>query len=442
MVFSMYKPIAEDDGVTICALLNTYRKVYRRIGSIILTAGIILLPFIQYIIKGDWPVGLNIFLIYFLYLLNTVISYFLFAYRASLLLAYNRNDVVSKISSGILFFQYMAQIAVLYFFSDYYIYVIVIPISTMLLNIIQAIYVAKMYPDYVCRGNISKEMSSDIKKRVCGLVAYKIYGVVYSSVDTIVISMFLGLIPLALYNNYYYVITSITGFMIIFTNSMTAGIGNSVVLETVEKNYRDFRQLVFMNVWLVSWCFICLRVLFQPFVSLWLGEKYLLAEDTVFLLALMFYASRTTAITFLYREALGLWWEDRFRPLIATFVNLIVNIFLVKRIGLNGVVISTIMCTLFINVPWGTHVLFRKYFKQGERTYYLELIKYSVIAFIVCIITYGCSVMIRSEGFLGIMLKAVICLIVPNILFMIIYYRKQEFRQSYLLLKSIIKRYL
>lgn len=442
LVFSMYKPIAEDDKQTICALLNTYRKIYRGVGGIILTGGIILLPFIQYIIKGDWPVGLNIYLVYFLYLLNTAISYFLFAYRVSLLLAHNRNDIVSKISSGVMTFQYMIQIVVLYFFLDYYIYVIVILISTMALNVIQAIYAVKMYPDYVCRGKISNEMRSDIKKRVCGLASYKIYGVVYSSVDTIVISMFLGLIPLALYNNYYYITTSITAFMIIFTNSMTAGIGNSVVLETIEKNYRDFRQLVFMNVWMTGWCFICLIILFQPFVRLWLGEKYLLAEDTVFLLALMFYASRATAITFLYREALGLWWEDRLRPLIATVVNLTVNIFLVKRIGLNGVVISTIICTSFINVPWGTHVLFRKYFKQGERTYYLELIKYSVITFAVGAITYGCSTMVHFDGLSEIMLKAVICLIVPNIIFVVIYHSKQEFQQSYLLLKSIIKRYL
>lgn len=442
LVFSMYKPIAEDDDSTICALLNTYRKIYRGIGSIILTIGIILLPFIKYVIKGDWPVGLNIYLVYFLYLLNTVISYFLFAYRASLLLAYNRNDVVSKISSGVMIFQYVAQIIVLCFFSDYYVYVIVILVSTMALNIAQAIYVTKMYPNYECRGNISNEMRSDIKKRVCGLASYKIYGVVYSAVDTIVISMFLGLIPLALYNNYYYIISSLMAFMTIFTNSMTAGIGNSVVLETVEKNYRDFRQLVFINVWLTSWCFICLTVLFQPFVCLWLGKEYLLTKDTVFLLALMFYASRVTAITFVYREALGLWWEDRLRPLIATLVNLAVNIFLVQRIGLNGVVISTIICTSFINVPWGTHVLFQKYFKQGERTYYLDLIKYSVITFVVCAITYGCSAMIHPGGFVEIILKAVICLIVPNVFFILIYNRRQECQQSYLLLKSIIKRCL
>lgn len=442
VVFSMYKPIAEDDEQTICALLNTYRKVYRGIGSLIFIVGIILLPFIKYVIKGEWPAELNIYLVYFIYLINTVISYFAFAYKSSLLLAHNRNDIISKISSSVMVIQYLVQAAILYFFADYYVYIIVNPLFTMILNVTQAIYSTKMYPNYTCRGDISNEMQSDIKKRVCGLASYKIYGVVFSSVDSIVISMFLGLIPLAIYNNYYYIITSVGAFLIIITNSMTAGIGNSVVLDAIEKNYRDFKQLVFMNVWMVGWCSICMIVLFQPFIDLWLGETYRLSDGTVFLLVLMFYASKSTTITFLYKEALGLWWEDRVRPLISTVVNLFVNIFLVQKIGLNGVIISTVICTIFINVPWGTHILFQKYFKQGEKTYYIDIIKYTVVTFVSGVITYGCSTMIKFGGFFGIILKAAICLIVPNICFVIVYHRKQEYRQNYLLLKSVLKRYV
>ncbi len=440
LVFSMYKPIAEDDEQNICALLNTYRKIYRGIGSLIFAAGIILLPFIKYVIKGGWPDELNIYVVYFIYLLNTVISYFALAYRSSLLLAHNRNDIISKISSSVMLVQYLVQIVILYVWADYYVYVIVIPIFTMVLNITQAIYAAKMYPSYVCRGSISNEMQSDIRKRVCGLASYKIYGVVFSSVDSIVISMFLGLVPLAIYNNYYYIVTSIEAFLVIITNSMTAGIGNSVVLETIEKNYHDFKQLVFMNVWLVSWCSICMIVLFQPFIDLWLGRDYWLSDCTMLLLVLMFYASRSTTITYLYKEALGLWWEDRIRPLVSTIVNLSVNILLVQKIGLNGVIISTVICTMLINVPWGTHILFQNYFKQGEKAYYIDIIKYTIVTFAVGIVTYGSSAMINYVGVHEIILKAIICLVLPNICFMVIYHRKQEYKEGYLLIKSILKR--
>ncbi|MBD5396192.1 MAG: polysaccharide biosynthesis protein [Lachnospiraceae bacterium] len=442
LVFSMYKPIAENDGQMICALLNTYRKVYHAIGVMILMLGLLILPFVKYIIKGDYPAELNIYIIYLIYLLNSAISYFAFVYRSSLLLAHNRNDIISKISSSIMIFQYLVQAAILYFVSDYYLYIAVLPIFTMALNIAQALCAVKMYPEYVCRGNISREMRADIKKRVYGLASYKIYGVVFSSVDSIVISMFLGLAPLGIYNNYYYIITSVEGFLVILINSLTAGIGNSLVLETKGKNYHDYNQLVFLNTWIVGWCAICMSVLFQPFIEIWIGKDYWMPYNTVCLLIIMFYASRATTISYLYKEALGLWWEDRIRPLISTIVNLTINILLVQKIGLNGVIISTVVCTVFINVPWGTHILFKNYFKEGEKTYYINIIKYAMITILIGIFTYYISSIFKNSGFEGITIRALICLIIPNLCFVLVYHRKNEFKETCVLIKSIMKRCL
>lgn len=442
LVFSMYKPIAEDDGQTICALLNVYRKVYHRIGTLILGAGIVLLPFLEYVIKGECPDKINVYVVYLIYLSNTTISYFVFAYRSSLLLAHNRNDVISKISTSVIIIQYLVQTLILCFAPNYYFYILVLPVFTVALNIIQALCTVKMYPDYVCKGDISTEMRIDIRKRVCGLASYKIYGVVFSSVDSIVISMFLGLIPLGIYNNYYYIVASVEAFLVITINSLTAGIGNSLVLENVEKNYQDFKQLVFMNAWLVGWCAICMAVLFQPFIEAWIGKDYWLSYVTVCLLVIMFYASRVSTVTYLYKEALGLWWEDRIRPLVSTIANLTINIFLVQKIGLNGVIISTVICTLFINIPCGTHILFKNYFKEGEVHYYINIIKYAVITLLVGIVTYWFSTFVVTGGFREVMIKSVVCLIIPNLCFAAIYHRKKEFRKVCLLAKSIIKKYI
>lgn len=443
LVFSMYKPIAEDDKDIICALLNVYRKIYRVIGSIILITGMGLLPFVKYIIKGEYPTELNIYAVYLVYLLNTAVSYFAFAYRASLLSAHNRNDIISKVSSAVMAVQYIVQILILYCLSDYYMYIMMLPVFTFVSTIIQAFFTMKMYPDYVCKGDISGEMRTDIRKRVCGLASYKIYGVVFSSVDAIVISAFLGVVPLAIYNNYYYIAVAISGFLAIMTNSLTASIGNSLVLESVEKNYRDFKLLVFMNMWLVGWCAICMTVLFQPFIDLWIGQGYWLPIPTVFLIIFMFYASLGTRVTFLYKEALGLWWEDRLRPLAATIVNLFVNILLVRIIGLNGVIISTVICTLFINIPWGSHVIFNKYFKQGESSYYVSILKYSMVNLCVAGLTYYCAFFIDKFGIIepaGIALKAVICLIVPNLCFIAVYHRKWEYKETREMLFSFLRK--
>ena len=99
VVFCMYKPIAEKDSETICALLNLYKQIYRIIGIVILVIGLALTPFLPYLIKGTVPNGINIYILYYIYLFNTAITYFLFAYKSTLLVAHQRNDVVSNISS-------------------------------------------------------------------------------------------------------------------------------------------------------------------------------------------------------------------------------------------------------------------------------------------------------------------------------------------------------
>ena len=88
MIYSMYKPIAEDDNTTICALMKLYRTYYRVIGLVIAVIGCILTPFIPKLISGDIPQGLNIYILYLLNLGATVLSYWLYAYKNTSVLMY------------------------------------------------------------------------------------------------------------------------------------------------------------------------------------------------------------------------------------------------------------------------------------------------------------------------------------------------------------------
>ena len=81
LVYSMYKPIATDDVDSICALLKLYRKLYFIIGCIIFSVGLALAPFLRFIISQDVPDDVNIYILYLIYLLNTVISYWFFGYK-------------------------------------------------------------------------------------------------------------------------------------------------------------------------------------------------------------------------------------------------------------------------------------------------------------------------------------------------------------------------
>lgn len=440
IVFSMYKPIAEDDNETLCALLNIYRKVYHWIGTIILVIGLILTPFIPKLINGDVPGDINIFILYFVYLLNTVISYYLYAYKAALFSAHQRNDLSSKTMATVNLISNILKIVVLLVFKNYYVYVLVIPLATIITNFANAYLAKKYYPNIICKGDISKEVKDEIKKRILGLVSFKIYNVIFASVDTIVISSFLGLVPLAIYNNYYYIQTSIIGFLTIITSSITAGVGNKMITNSIDDNYKDFKNFAFLNGWICSWCAVCMLCLYQHFMQWWMGEDLLFTFDTMVLMVLYFLLPRITTMSYTYREAAGLWWEDRFRPLVATVVNLVANLILVQVIGMNGVIISTLICTIFINVPWGTTILFKNYFKRSLLEYFGQIIYYVFITVIAGILTLCVCELLPNMGFGFMIVKGMICVIIPNIIFLLCYHKMPEFQYAKQLMSRILKK--
>lgn len=440
IVFSMYKPIAEDDEDTLCALLNVYKKVYQVIGTVILVVGLTILPVLPNLINGTYPSDVNIYILYLIYLFNTVIGYYLFAYKQALFSAYQRNDLLSKRTTVINFFSNAIQIALLLLAHNYYLYLLILPTATIVTNLANAYLANKTYPNIQCRGQISAEVKNSIKKRIIGLLSFKIYNVIFTSVDTIVISSFLGLTPLAIYNNYYYIQTSIIGFLTILTSSITAGIGNKMITNSIEDNYQDFKNFTFANSWISSWCSVCLLCLYQHFVRIWIGESYLFPFFTVYLMVLYFLLPRLTTMTYTYREAAGLWWEDRFRPLVATLVNLVVNILLVQIIGMNGVIISTLICTIFINVPWGSYILFKNYFKKSLKEYFKQLFYYLIITNLAGFVTLWMCNLLPATGWVILFVKFFICCIVPNFIFFIFYRNMDEFKYIQTLAKRILNK--
>lgn len=439
IVFSMYKPIAEDDEDTLCALLNVYKNVYRIVGTVILVVGLAIIPVLPKLIRGTYPAEVNIYALYLIYLFNTVIGYYLFAYKQALFTAHQRNDLLSKRTIIVNFLSNFTQIIVLLLIRNYYVYLLILPIATMATNLVNAYLANKIYPNIQCKGMISAEMKGFIKKRIVGLLSFKIYNVIFTSVDAIVISSFLGLTSLAIYNNYYYIQTSIIGFLSIITSSITAGIGNKMITNSVEDNYQDFKVFVFANGWISSWCAVCLICLYQHFIKVWIGDIYLFPFLTVYLIVMYFFLPRLTTMTYIYREAAGLWWEDRYRPLVATVVNLIANILLVQVIGMNGVIISTLICTIFINVPWGSYILFMNYFRKSMREYFRQLVYYFLITNLASFVTLRICNILPSTGWIELFIKAFVCCIIPNLVFYFCYRNMKEFKYAKRLLTKVFK---
>lgn len=440
MVYSMYKPIAKDDEVEICALMKLYKIYYRIIGSVILVLGMILCPFIPHLIKSDVPADMNVYILYILNLLATVFSYWLFAYKNCLLSAHQRTDVTSKITIIINTIMYVAQFLLLFIFRNYYFYVIALLLGQITINIATAFVVDKMYPNYQAKGNLPKEEIKEINKRVKDLFTAKIGGVIVNSVDTIVISAFLGLSTLAVYENYFYILKALIAIVAVIFSSCTAGIGNSIIMESKEKNFRDFNKFTFIIFWLAGLFSCCLIGLYQNFMILWVGKDLLLDFSCVICLVIYFFVYEINAVLLLYKDAAGIWHKDRFRPLVTALTNLILNLILVNVIGLYGVLLSTVLSSVIIGFPWLVQNLFTEIFKESPKKYLIKILKYTILTIITCVITYWACNLINCNTFITLIIKAIICVIIPNVFYAVTCYRSSEMQEAISLVKKIIKR--
>ena len=418
MVYSMYKPLAEKDTPTICALLKLYRTVYRWIALAMTVLGAAITPFLPLIIKKDLPDGVNLYVLFFINLGNTVISYLLFSYRSLLLTADQKYSTNNNVYSIFKIGATVTQIAAIILFQNYYFYSLVLPLSTIAKNIALYILSNKMYPQYRCKGVVPKSELDDIKKRVSGMFLHKVGSVFQNSLDSIVLSAFLGLTELAKYNSYYYIINAITGTMVLISNSVTATVGNSIVTETKEKNYADFKKLQLLYMWLSSWMTVGMVSCLQPFIKLWVGEKMMFGDSVMMIVCVYFFTMQFSRIILLYHQAAGLWWHDKYRPVVAAAVNLTLNILLVRFIGVSGVMLSTIFCIIFIECAWGARTLYRHYFTEEKMSHYLTRLLLSVVLTVLSgAICYVVCSKIPLEGIAALIVRAAIASVVSNLIF-------------------------
>lgn len=432
IVYNMYKPIAENDDVTICALMNYYKKVYHVIGIVVLGAGVAIIPFLDYLIKGDVPSDINLVCLYLLYLINTSVSYFLFAYKNCILTAYQREDVISKINITLKLILYMAQFAVLIYWKNYYVYVILMIINTVVTNIVTAICSNLLYPQYQCAGNITDDKKAVIKKNIQGLMIGKICLISRNAFDSIFLSMFLGLRVVTIYGNYYYIMSALSGVLLIITSSMGAGIGNSIATESIEKNYMDYMKFSFMYSWISGWCAICLLCLYQPFMELWMGKSLLFPFLDVVLMCLYFYTSTMGDVRSQYSTATGLFWENRIYVMVEAFLNIVLNYFLGKYFGVHGIILATWISMFFINFCWGARIIFRYYFVgYSVISYYKLQVGFMVLASFAAAVTYFVCEMISVPPIVELLYRGGICVVVPNLLFWIISHKSIWYKKSY-----------
>lgn len=199
-------------------------------------------------------------------------------------------------------------------------------------------------------------------------------------------------------------------------------------------------NLSFINAWIVGLCTVCFFCLYQPFMKIWVGKDLMFDMGVVVCFCLYFYVHQLKSVQSAYKDAAGLWKEDMWRSYAANIFNLIVNIILVQIIGVYGILISTILALLVITYPWQTWMIHKKLFHCSMWPYFGRLGIYTIVTMGACLLTSFLCSFVPGEGVFALLIKMVICCLIPNVVFLICSFKTQEFKVMMITVNKVLKR--
>ena len=417
ITFSLYRPIAKNDITTIRALMNFYKKAYRIIMAIVATVGIGIMPLLPLLIK-DVSIDVNIYAVYALYLADVVCSYVL-TYRRSILYADQKNYQINIIHMSYSIVVNILQLTLLALTRNFYLYLGIKILMRIMENLAIHFVVRKQY-NYLNKINSSKldkKLEKDIFKKIRALLLHKIGGFIVMGSDNIIISKFIGLVEVGLYSNYYLIYRAGEQLIGQAVSALTPTVGHKLATDKANKTFNIFRKIRFIN-----FCMACIAAtLFftcmQPLIKVWLGDQYILDILTVAMISLNLFQrlQRYTYSTF--KEAAGIYHEDRFIPLVESVLNIVASILLLHFFGLAGVVMGTTISGLAL---WGysyPKFVYKGIFGRSYLQYIRETLGYIFIFIICAALSYFTTQMLTVDNvylqlIANILVSVAICIVV------------------------------
>lgn len=392
ITYCMYKPIVEGDTVKVSALYNLFQRIYGLIGLVICIAGCGVMPFLPYLAKGYSTVNVNLYLTFGLMLASVVITYF-FSAKISLINAYKDNYITTTINSCGQLLQQVLQIIVLFLTQSFVWYLSCRIVAALLQWIATELITQKKYSVILQnpKARIDGETKTEVVKNVKALFAHKIGGVLVNTIDSIIISAFIGVSMLGKYSNYTTIMTAMMGTIVLFFTPLTSILGHAFVENKVAfKEHYDFFYV--MNFMLGCVFFLGYYAVIDDLVALLFGRGLELDKSVSFVITVNYFIQFMRQATLLFRDASGTFYYDRWKPLAEGFSNLILSILFVmlfKKIAgesfaVVGVIVATIITNLSICHIVEPAVLYKHAFNESVKKYYLR--NYSCMALFVLLL--------------------------------------------------------
>jgi O-antigen/teichoic acid export membrane protein len=429
IVYNLYKPLADGDNKKIIALVQAYKKAYGFLALIVIIISVCLFPFLGVLMKDGGNIE-NLGLIYFLFVSKNIVSY-LNAHKWSLINADQRGYVLVKVNLLFQVITMIARIGILIVTNSFILYLII----ELALYIIQTIYNGKIvnrrYPYIKTKEKYSLDIKTkeNLVKNVKAMFLHNVGGFLVFGTDNLLISSFISVATVGLYSNYVMITSQLSSLVNPILGGIGASVGNLIATEDGDKNYSIFKVSFLVNFWVISLCVVFLYNLLEPFISWWLGEQFILNHLSFIFILINFYLTgmRTAIATF--KNKAGLFTQDKYAPIFEGFINLISSLILVKYYGLAGIFMGTTLSTL-LTIFWTQPIIvYKNVFKVTVNSYFMKYAFYLVLTlFVGYITTIVTNVFTNDDDFLDLILKGIVCLIVPNLFYFSIFYKTEEFR--------------
>ena len=440
MVYNLYKPLALKDEEKIKSLMSFYSKVYKIIGLVVAVLGLILIPFLKYIIKDIDSVQ-NVYIIYVLFLVDSAGSYF-FTYKRAILSADQKEYIASKFRFLFVCIRSVCQILMIIVFKQFIPYLIVKIVCTILENFSISGKVTRLYPYLKEEAKaLDNKTITSMKDDVSALMLSKIANIALHGTDNIIISTFVGLGAVGILSNYTLISSSLTTILSIVSSAILGSLGNYIATENLESQYIMFKKIDYMYFNIYAFCFLCMFNLYNPFINLFFGKEYLFELSIVFVFCLNFLLEGLLQSFWNFRNTMGLFTQGRYRPVFSAVINIVFSIVLANYFGIIGVLIGTTLSRVLVNVWYDPYIIFKHGLKRSPKKYFMNYIYKLVLLFLFTFINF----IITNFIFDGIdnIIKffcLVIITVFSSIIMLILPFRKsEEFKYFKNLILNVIK---
>ena len=431
ITFCMYKPVVEGDNDKVSALYGLFTKLYLIIGSIILVGGCALMPALPYLAKDYNNLDVNLFLTFGLMLVSVVLSY-TFSSKTSLINAYKNNYITTTISSVGMILQCSMQIVVIILTRSFVWFLICRIIAIILQWIITEIVVRIKYKEIIKnKSRIDTSTKKEVTKNVKAMFMHRIGGMLVNTADSIIISVFIGIVILGKYSNYTTIMTAMTGVLVLCFTPLTSVIGHMCVSEDqlqVKKYFNFFHTFNFV---LGIIFFLGYYAVIDNLITILFTDGLELAKSISFVITLNYFIQFMRQSALLFRDATGTFYNDRWKPLVEGAVNIVLSILfvLVFPEGYNvvGVIVATIITNVLICHVVEPYVLYKYALNSKVKGYYIRNYGYIAI-FTIALVALNYSMITSENQWVELFANAGISLAISFAISIIVVFCNKDFR--------------